>query len=101
MLGLSGSFGFSSIVIPGAGEPNIDTFVANPYENKKQRQEAEVHSLLEKVKNSIFVIIVQIPADMITMDPDFVGKVNANPVENLKKVQKVELEANSKGKEIE
>lgn len=41
--------GWSSIVIPGAGEPNLDTFENNPYQNSKQRAQQEVKQLLEKV----------------------------------------------------
>jgi U3 small nucleolar RNA-associated protein 7 len=55
ILGIGHSKGFSSIVIPGSGEPNFDTFEANPYENKKQRQESEVKLLLEKVVFDFFL----------------------------------------------
>jgi U3 small nucleolar RNA-associated protein 7 len=56
--------------VPGAGEPNFDSYVANPYENKKQRQEAEVHQLLDKLSPS-----------MIMLNPDVMGGVVREPRE--------------------
>ena len=65
-VGIGHAGGISSIVIPGSGEPNLDSMehFTNPYADKKQRREAEVRSLLEKLS-----------PDMISLDPDTVGGV--------------------------
>lgn len=57
VLGVGTNKLFTSLIIPGSGEPNFDTFVDNPYQTNKQRREANVHRLLEKLQ-----------PDMITLD---------------------------------
>ena len=64
-MGIGHSEGFSSIVVPGAGEPNFDSFEMNPFQTPRQRQEAEVQQLMNKLQ-----------PDMISLDPTFVGSLD-------------------------
>jgi len=77
-LGLGHSSGFSNLIVPGAGEPNYDSMVANPFETRNQRREQEVAQLMDKLD-----------PETIQLDGDGVGKIRAAP----KEVQKERREA--------
>merc|ERR1712187_535588 len=76
--------GFGSLIVPGAGQANFDTFEANPFETKNQRREKEVRSLLEKLQ-----------PDSIMLDPNQIGNIKKEVVQAYMK------EAEEKKKEEE
>lgn len=47
------SHGLTSIVVPGAGEPNYDSFENDPFMNSRQRRENEVQTLLSKLSHEM------------------------------------------------
>ena len=86
--GIGHAKGFSSIVIPGSGEPNLDSmeYNLNPYQDSRQRREGEVRALLDKLR-----------PDMIALDPDVIGTVEESNFHNrVERQRQLEEEANEK-----
>jgi U3 small nucleolar RNA-associated protein 7 len=78
--------GISSIVIPGSGEPNLDTseYNLNPFQDKRQRREAEVRALLDKLD-----------PNMITLDPNEIGGMEeSTPDKRQERLQDMQEAAN-------
>lgn len=67
VLGIGHEGGISQIVVPGSGEPNFDSYVAHPFQNKKARRESEVAHLLDKL-----------PPEMISLNPEQINKARLN-----------------------
>ena len=81
-LGVGHAGGFSNLIVPGSGEPNYDSMVANPFETRGQRREQEVARLLDKL-----------PSEMIQLDGEAVGKVRAVPREVQRERREMQVEA--------
>lgn len=68
VLGVGHSAGFSSLLVPGAGEAQFDSNEADVFESYNRRREREVRGVLEKIQ-----------PDLITLDADFLGRLGEAP----------------------
>ena len=80
VLGIGSKKGFESILAPGAGEPNPDSWQYNPFQTKKQRAETEVRMLLEKA-----------PVDTICLDPNLLAKLDQDAAEGKKSKKNLKM----------
>lgn len=66
-LAVGHSGGLSTLIVPGAGEANFDSFVANPFQTLRERREQEVHQLMDKLQ-----------PDMIMLNPTAIASVRSH-----------------------
>lgn len=88
--------GISSIVVPGSGEANYDSFEANPFINSTQRREGEVQNLLAKVNYELIGLDY---LENAKNDKGGIGTVEKDHKTLQKEQQEVFYKANNNGEE--
>ncbi|VDO34835.1 unnamed protein product [Brugia timori] len=87
VLGVGHQHGFTSLLVPGSGEPNFNALLTNPYESKTQRREREVKQLLDKIQ-----------PELITLDTTEIVQVNTDLLE--KENERLKLLLHTKPREV-
>jgi U3 small nucleolar RNA-associated protein 7 len=85
--GIGHARGVSTMLVPGCGEPQIDSseYNTNPYQDSKQRREEEVRALLDKLSPG-----------MISLDPNQIGGITPVDASILRKYR-MEQQKKNKG----
>ncbi|CAO1613914.1 unnamed protein product [Sympodiomycopsis kandeliae] len=78
VLGAGHGKGFTSLIVPGSGEPRFDSMELDPFESKTARREREVRGLLDKIQ-----------PDMISIDPSFLGQLDTRGIDKTTSAQDV------------
>lgn len=68
--------GMASMVVPGAGEAVFDSTAPNPYQTSKERREAEIRGLLDKLR-----------PETIALDVNYIGGVDRDPAARLEEMR--------------
>jgi U3 small nucleolar RNA-associated protein 7 len=76
--------GIATIIIPGSGEPNFDSYAANPYRSTKSSKKIELRDLIEKLKPETIVLNPEFIGGMLT-ETKTINKTNTSPNTDVKR----------------
>lgn len=69
VLGVGHSEGFTTLLVPGSGEPNFDSGEGDMFESAKRRREREVREVMEKVRFRIDLALPSSPFFLMRAHP--------------------------------